>query len=154
LTGNPVPGTASFRFTGFSQAVVNPSGTIAFHAWFVDPSTKVTGEGIFEIKGGQLLPVMMEGQALPDVPGAFGASSDVSINSSGDIVFMAYTSERPQQRFQAIFEQSGDTLRRVVDFATAPPGASGETFSDFSAPLINDQGQIVFRAQLASNNPG
>src|SRR5690349_19594855 len=65
LEGDPIPNTANFRFTGFGQAVVNASGTIAFHAGFVDPSTKLTGGGIFEIEGGQLLPVMMEGQALP-----------------------------------------------------------------------------------------
>jgi hypothetical protein len=154
LTGSPVPGTANFRFIGFSQAVVNASGTIAFHAGFLDPSTNLTGQGIFEIQGGQLLPVMMEGQPLPDVPGAFGASGDVNINSSGDLVFIAYTSERPNIRFQAIFEQSGGALHRVVDFSTPPPGAAGETFSQFSTPQINDQGQIVFSAGLSSNNVG
>src|SRR5579885_599302 len=47
--GDAIPGTANFRLTGLSQAVVNPSGTIAFHAWFTDPATNLTGEGIFKI---------------------------------------------------------------------------------------------------------
>jgi hypothetical protein len=145
LVGAPIPNTANFRFTGVSNAVVNTSGTIAFHASMIDPSTNATGDGIFKIQGGQLFPVMMEGQPLPDIPGAsFGASGGPSINSSGDIVFVAYTNEHPNQRFQGIFEESGGTLRRVVDFATPVPTVTGETFAGFSPPQINDQGQIVF----------
>jgi hypothetical protein len=152
LMGDPIPGTANFRFTSFGQAVVNTSATIAFAAGFVDPATNLTGGGIFEINGGQLLPVMMEGQPLPDVPGsAFGlALSEPSINSSGDIVFVASTNERPGQKFAGIFEQSGGVLRRVVDISTQAPGTPGETFASFGPPQINDQGQIVFGAALTN----
>ena len=153
LVGDPIPNTANFRFTDFGQAVVNTSGTIAFHASFVDPSTNATGDGIFKIQGGQLFPVMMEGQPLPDVPGAsFGSSLGPSINSSGDIVFVAFTNERLNQSFRGIFEQSGGILHRVVDFATPIPSVPGENFSSFSPPQINDQGQIAFGATVSSGS--
>jgi hypothetical protein len=154
LTGDAIPGTANFRFAGFTQAVVNTSGTIAFGASFTDPSTNLTGSGIFEIVGGQLIPVMMEGQALPDVPGSFGALySSPSINSSGDIVFLAYTSERPQ-RFVGMFEFSNGVLHRVLDFSTTVPEAPGESFFNFYDPQINDQGKILFGAQVVPNANG
>lgn len=97
----------------------------------------------------------MEGQPLPDVPGSFGGgSSDPSINSAGDIVFQVYTSERPQQRFEGIFEYSNGSIHKVVDFGTTVPGAPGESFYNFYGPQINDQGQILFGADLVSNAPG
>ena len=51
LIGDPIPNTPNFRYIDFGQAVVNTSGTIAFHASFVDPSTNATGDGIFKIQG-------------------------------------------------------------------------------------------------------
>jgi hypothetical protein len=49
LTGDAIPGTANFRFVGFSgQSVINTSGTVAFKASFVDPATGLTGRGIFK----------------------------------------------------------------------------------------------------------
>jgi hypothetical protein len=150
LVGDPIPNTPNFRFIDFGQAVVNTSGTIAFHASFVDPSTNATGDGIFKIQGGQLFPVMMEGQPVPDVSGAsFGSSRGPSINSAGDIVFVAFTNERLNQSFQGIFEQSGGILHRVVDYATPIPSVNGENFSSFSPPQINDQGQIAFGAGVS-----
>jgi hypothetical protein len=158
FTGDAIPNTANFRFIGVRQAVVNPSGTVAFLATFVDPATNLTGEGIFKIEGGQLKPVEMEGQPLPDVPGsAFGgAASEPSINSSGDIVFSVYTNEGPNSTaFRAIFVESGGVLRRVVDAGTPVLGAPGQSFNNFFVPVqINDLGQIAFAAGLSSPNPG
>jgi hypothetical protein len=147
LTGDPIPNTANFRFIGFGPAVVNASGTMAFSATFVDPATNLTGNGVFEIAGGQLMPVVMEGQAVPDVPGhAFGVADQPAINNSGDIVFVASLSGYPSS-FQAIFEQSGGSLHRVVDFNTRL-AAIGEVFSSFSWPQIDDQGDIAFVTNL------
>jgi hypothetical protein len=107
LIGDPVPGTANFRFTALGPAAVNTSGTIAFGADFVDPATNLSGQGIFEIVNGQLLPVMLEGQTAPDDPAvAFGASGGAQVNDFGDIVFVSYLSVF-HRRFQAIFEKSG-----------------------------------------------
>src|SRR5215831_13300362 len=96
LTGDAIPGTGNLRFVGFSgRSVINTSGTVAFKASFADPATGVTGEGIFKITGGQVVPVMLEGQPLPDVPGrSFGAAvRGPWINNNGDILFTAYTNE-------------------------------------------------------------
>src|SRR5690349_3571692 len=68
LTGDAIPGTANFRFVEFSNPVINTSGTLAFRAHFADPATGLTGVGIFKITGGQVVPVMLEGEPLPDVP--------------------------------------------------------------------------------------
>src|SRR6516162_8516609 len=75
LTGDAIPGTANFRFIGFGQSEVNTSGTVAFRGDFADPATGLTGQGIFKRVGGQIVPVMLEGQPLPDVPGrSFGGA--------------------------------------------------------------------------------
>jgi hypothetical protein len=147
LVGDPIPNTPNFRFTGFGQAVVNTSGTIAFHASFTTPDN-LSGQGIFKIAAGQLTPVMLEGQPVPGAPGSsFGASSNPHINSAGDIVFWAYLSGHTST-FQGIFLKSGDTLQDVVDFDTAVPGVPGEHFNSFFEPQINDRGDIAFGAGL------
>jgi hypothetical protein len=145
--GDAIPGTANFRFATVRPAVVNTSGTIAFGAEFVDPATKLTGFGIFKIVGGHLIPVVMEGQAVPDVPGASfgGATSDPSMNAGGDIVFLTDTNEGPNQSAaSAIYEESAGVLRRVLDYKTLVPGTGGETFSSIGVPQINDSGAIAF----------
>jgi hypothetical protein len=126
LTGDAIPGTPNFRFIGFSQPVINASGTVAFHGDFVDPATGLTGAGIFKRTGGQILPVMLDGQPLPDAPGrSFGdALYGPWINNNGDILFAAYTNEPvPPQvvifpAFVAVFVESGGTLRRIADYNT------------------------------------
>jgi hypothetical protein len=152
LTGDAIPGTANFRFTVVNAPVVNTSGTIAFHATFTDPATNLTGEGIFEIAGGQLIPVMMEGQPLPDVPGTFGGNAgSPSINSSGDIVFQVDTNAPPNHPVAGIFEFSNGAIHRVVDSSATVPGAPGSSFTFFSDVQINEQGQILFQANVAPN---
>jgi hypothetical protein len=161
LTGDAIPGTANFRFVGLSgQSVINTSGTVAFKASFADPATGLTGQGIFKIAGGQLMPVMLEGQALPDVPGrSFGGALYCPwINNNGDILFAAYTNEPPPPQstlfagFVGVFVESGGTLRRVVDYNTRVSGSAVQAFSWFDQNLqINDRGDIAFAARLGGS---
>jgi hypothetical protein len=156
VTGDAIPGTPNFRFIGFSQPVINASGTVAFLGDFVDPATGLTGSGILKIAGGQVIPVMLEGQPLPDVAGrSFGAALyGPWINNNGDILFAAYTNEPvPPQvvifpEFVAVFVESGGKLRRIADYNTPVPGAFGQTFVRFIENMqINDKGDILFSGQ-------
>src|SRR5262249_41841053 len=152
LAGDAIPGTANFRFAApIGPAVVNTSGTIAFLASFTDPATNLTGEGIFEIVGGQLIPVMLGGQPLPGARSFFGGTTAApSINSSGDIVFQANTNAPPNHPVAGIFEFSNGVIHRVVDSATPVPGAPGSSFRFFDGVQINDQGEILFGANWTS----
>jgi hypothetical protein len=159
LTGDAIPGTANFRFIGFGQSEVNTSGTVAFRGDFADPATGLTGQGIFKRVGGQIVPVMLEGQPLPDVPGRSfgGAIYGPWINNNGDILFTAYTNEPlPPQRtlfvgFAGVFVESGGTLRRIVDYNTPVPGSTGQAFTWFGENLqINDRGDIAFAATMVN----
>jgi hypothetical protein len=161
LTGDAIPNTANFRFIGFSQPVIDTSGTVAFNADFVDPATGLMGNGIFKITGGQVTPVMLEGQPLPDVPGrVFGeALYGPWINNNGDILFAAFTNEPvpPQVTFYPIFVgiflESGGTLRRIADYNTPVPGAFGQTFVRFNENMqINDRGDIAFFGEGVSTS--
>jgi hypothetical protein len=160
LTGDAIPGTPNFRFIGFSgRTTVNTSGTVAFRASFVDPATGLTEQGFFKIAGGQVVPVMLEGQPLPDVPGrSFGSALfGPWINNNGDILFAAYTNERvPPQvtvfpTFVGVFLESRGALRRIVDYNTPVPGSAGDPFSRFYESLqINDKGDVAFYGQGAN----
>jgi hypothetical protein len=163
LTGDAIPGTANFRFIGFGRSGINTSGTVAFRGDFVDPATGLTGQGIFKIVGGQLMPVMLEGQPLPDVPGrAFGGVVyGPWINNNGDILFVAYTNEPPPPQrplfpgFAGVFVESGGTLRRIVDYNTPVPGSSGQAFTWFNQNLqINDRGDVAFAAKVGNMGNG
>jgi hypothetical protein len=159
LTGDAIPGTANYRFIGFGQSVINPSGTVAFRGDFTDPATGLTGSGIFKKTGGQIVPVMLEGQPLPDVPGRSfgGAIYGPWINNNGDILFSAFTNEpQPPQRtlfvgFAGVFVESGGALRRIVDYNTPVPGSTGQAFTWFGDNLqINDRGDIAFAATMVN----
>jgi hypothetical protein len=159
LTGDAIPGTANFRFIGFGQSAINTSGTVAIRGNFVDPATGLTGQGIFKITGGQVMPVMLEGQPLPDVPGRSfgGVVYGPWINNQGDILFTAYTNEPPPPQstlfpgFVGVFVESGGTLRRIVDYNTPVPGSAGQAFSWFDQNLqINDRDDIAFAARVGN----
>jgi hypothetical protein len=149
LVGDPVPGVPGSLFTGFGGVSINASGTIAFNAGFTNGTTN--GSGIFEIQNGQVLPIVMEGQAAPDNPASTftGIQSVSRINGAGNFAFVTGLSGQPNLR--AIYATSGTTLYRVVDTNTPAPGMPGYYFEAFdpappSALVVNDQGEILFPA--------
>jgi hypothetical protein len=151
LAGQPAPGTADGRFTGFGPASVNASGDMAFYAGLNVGG--VQSAGIFKVVGGALSPVVLEGQLSPDSSGRSfgGALGAPQINNSGDIVFAAnFTGASP---YRGIFLSSGSTLQKVIDQVTPIPGAPGQPFDNFDV-RINDAGDVAFAASLFSTSFG
>jgi len=148
LTGTPIPGTAGYRLSGFFEAPVNASGTIVFPATFTTPE-KITGQGVFKIENGELKRVMLSGETVPDSPGDFfGNSGSATINSRGDIAFIANTTG-PRQ---VIFIRSASTWTRVVDLNGPVPGVEGGSFQLLTSPIINDLGDVVFGADFSTGS--
>ena len=99
--------------------------------------------GLFRFSGGSislLVPdasVAANGQVVfPDSPSA---------NAAGDVAFVDLLGN-------GIFLLSHGTITKLAGLGDPAPG--GDTFSFFSAPSINQAGQVVFNAFLASGNSG
>ncbi len=154
FSGQPAPVTNG-RFTGIRQASVNSSGDMVFNA-SLDVGG-VQGAGVFEISGGVLSPVALEGQALPDSFGLYfgGNFGDPQINSNGDITFTAnFASDAAGTNFgSGLFSYSGGALHKIVDTSMAVPGMSRQTFNSFSSAPINDSGDVAFIAGIGSVSP-
>jgi hypothetical protein len=146
LTGQIAPGTGDARFASLSTPALNASGDLTFLATLTGGNTSL---GIFRVSNGNLEPVALQGQTLPDLSGStFFQFGDPTINAVGDIVFNA--GYIPVARVDyALFGSFGGTLRKIVDGQTSVPGAPGQAFTYYRNPQINDRGDIAFIADLS-----
>ena len=149
LTGQIAPKTGEGRFSGLGEAAVNGNGVVVFRAALTDGSA---GEGIFQLNDGVLSPIALQGQIAPETAGlAFVSFGDPQINDAGDIAFIAVLTGGI--RFEAIFLRTGQTLRKLVDTNTPPPGAPGQTFQLFRNLQINQLSDVAFQADVGSGGP-
>lgn len=88
-----------------------------------------------------------------EVPGhgglAFGPFSSVAMNGHQDIVFLT-TLHSPRADLQAIVRSSGVSFS-VVAFQGLVGPFSRTTYDSFSAPSIDDSGNVAFSAKLATD---
>jgi hypothetical protein len=70
------------------------------------------------------------------------------------ICFAAGVKDAQGNLSSAIFRVDGTGARSLVTSTDSLPGIPDSTFLEFSAPLINSQGNIVFGARWGGKNPG
>jgi hypothetical protein len=142
LTGQEAPGTGGAVFSGFTGLSLNDAGEVAFRAGLSGAGvTDETDSGVFT--SGAL--VAREGDVAPGTGGSVFASFGGSrLNNAGEVAFRT-TLEGAGGDGQAIFSVGTLVARR----GDAVPGGGGAVFSSFTPPVLNDAGQVVFRAGLS-----
>jgi hypothetical protein len=139
-----MPAVQNLTFTepaGFSP-VINNRNEIAFPAAVKNPAGP-SGAGLFFLaRDGQLLPVALPGQQLPD-GGKINLNlfSLPSLNDGGQVAFLA---RRPADKQDSAYVWELGTISPVVTVGTAAPG--GGKITAVSSVLLNNQNRSVLVA--------
>ena len=153
---NPAPGTpAGTTFSFVIRSELNNQGEFAFGVRLT--GTRVTAandSAIFSDVGGTLSLVAREGDPVPGAGVSLGLlfPSELSLNDQGEIAFGGLLSGTGVtfENSTAIFRESDGMLSLVAREGDAAPGTGdGVIFGGvLSGPELNDQGDIVFGANL------
>jgi len=150
LQGQPAPVPGSPNFSAVSSDLdFDGQGDAALYAELEGFGPR----GMYAWIGGVLSNLALDGD--PDPGGStgtlsFGSVHVPSINSLGEVVFMAFLNDpsaNPPSFDSAILRYGGGTLSRVARAGDAVPGLEAHVFYDILHPKINDRGEVFFNAQ-------
>jgi hypothetical protein len=138
-TGDPVPDCAAM-FASFGNPGLNDQDEVAFLGSFGGT------QGVFATCAGQLSKLAQTGDPVP------GSGSDERftdfdgsiplLNNAGDVAFRGLFDGG-----EGIFVARSGELRVVARTGQPVPDTNlGETFEGFSSPVLNDAGEVAFRA--------
>jgi hypothetical protein len=97
--------------------------------------------------------LLVSGSAVPGHPGfTFGSFQDLAMSGNDQIVFRS-TLESPRSNLRALVRSQGVSFS-VVAFEGLISPASREQYESFSAPSINSEGAVAFKATLKSGGTG
>jgi hypothetical protein len=98
--------------------------------------------------------VAFQGLRAPLLKTSYDSFSAPSLNDAGVICFAADLKDTEGNPSSAIIRVDGTGARALVTSADSLLGIPDATFLEFSAPLINSQGNILFGARWGGKNPG
>jgi hypothetical protein len=145
-TGDPLPGSASARF---SFPPDYPDEMTAFSLNDHDEVAFITRQGLFLFHEGEVRAAARVGEELPDTPGErWEEIYACCLNNSGALAFVAATrSARDGDRHEGVFLLSRDAPKIVLFEGDGVPGRE-EELSGFAAVSLNDAGQIATLARV------
>ena len=124
-------------FTGLHDLSANDHGFIVFRA-----RGRSGQRGIYsQIQGAPAL-VADANTVLPGEAGLLTSVRDLAMNSNGQSVFEAKSSSGQH----GIYADVGGNITVIANLNTPIPGGLGN-FTNLSAPLISDHGQVFFRGE-------
>lgn len=154
--GAPAPGTETtfdgFNNGGFRDPVFNAKGQVAF--WGSLDSASETNHGIWAGAPENLQLIARRGHTLPGRDGEVPINNlnPPAISDTGEVAFLGYRSDVPFAESQGMwFGTSGDLQFIAGAGEDAPGTTTGVEFSVFDQPIVNDIGQIAFRAELTGD---
>ena len=156
--GDPAPdgsgsGEGFFNHLLGSFPWINAAGEVAFSAGIVDSAGVSQGQGIWVGNGINMEPVVRSGEPAPDGNGTFPASVHALIvsgfNDAGEVAFNIRLDGT------AAGTDDDDIIVRGTTAGLVTIAREGTGFdSVFGSPLLNEQGQVFFEADIDSDEPG
>lgn len=151
-SGWGVPGHSGFVFGPFSGLAMNARREIVFltamHSARSDIPAVIRSDGVsFSV-------VAFQGLRSPVAKTQYDSFSAPSINDAGTIAFTATLHDHEESPTSAVFRSDGQNATAIANNADDVPGMPGTKFQEFSAPLINSQGNILFAARWEGKRPG
>jgi hypothetical protein len=154
----PVPGGATFIMLNSTVPVLANGGNVAFMSTLMGPPPG-RDSGLFIQDDGTLALLAQGGDTAPGTSGAtfgpFGAmpGNTIAIAGHDKVAARVDLTGGPGGPNQGIFLWSGGVAAPVALQNQAAPEGNG-VFDNLFAPVINDAGQVAFKAALtASANP-
>jgi hypothetical protein len=144
LNGSAAPGGGTFYLPFWESSfgpVSNDNGSIAFATYI----TSYDESGIFLYANNTLSRIAGPGDAAPG-GGSFESAYSPSINASGQIAFLGYTTTNA-----GLFVYSNGQITKVVENGEV---IGGETLGNIVAPQLNDNGVVAFTSNLTNNTNG
>ncbi len=139
---DPAPFALDLRFDGATFPRINPAGRLGFTSGIFDPSLPTTPPqptrlGIFtQLPTGPVVMDAENGFSLPLAP----------INAAGDVAFVRTTG--PTGATTLLRSIAGVPEVVLASGAAAPVSEPGWTFANIDQPVLNADGQLVFRASV------
>jgi hypothetical protein len=150
--GSGVPGHSGFSFGPFSNLTMNDNRDIAFLSSLHSPRNDL--RAVVKSSGISFSVVAFQGLQAPIPKTSYDSFSAPSLNDAGVICFAAELKDASGNPTSAIIRVDGTGARALVTTADSPPGMLDAAFLEFSAPLVNSQGNIVFGARWGGKTPG
>jgi hypothetical protein len=150
--GSGVPGHSGFSFGPFSNLAMNDNREIAFLSSLRSPRNEL--RAVVMSSGVNFSVVAFQGLQAPIPKTSYDSFSAPSLNDAGVICFAAALKDTETSPSSAIIRVDGTGAKALVTSADSLPGMPDAAFLEFSAPLINSQGNILFGARWGGKNPG
>jgi hypothetical protein len=148
VQGQPSP-VAGAKFSGFANRapVINSKGDVAFSAFLDGP--KAGRALFFKPQGGPVKMLARSGDKLPEMAATFTDFYMPSVNARGDVAFIGTFGGRTR----GVFLKTAQGIEKIALADEPVPGqkrGTNETvvFNNFLFPQVNDNGDLVFVAQL------
>jgi len=150
--GSGVPGHSGIAFGPFSDLAMNDNRQIAFLSSLRSPRNEL--RAVVVSSGVGFSVVAFQGLQTPIPKTSYDSFSAPSINDAGVICFAAELKDTEGNPSSAIIRVEGSSARALETNADSLPGTPDANFLEFSAPLINSQGNILFGARWGGKTPG
>lgn len=131
------------RFTEFGSVVLTSAGTVGFIG---RTDSRAVPEGLYVTGRAILVPLAMSGQRVSG--GVLTRFASVVINSDEEVVFELSLPVIPK----AVYAATRAGVRPIARAGDRSP--TGRLFTAFSAPVLNDAGQIAFVAETDDGRHG
>lgn len=141
-TGSPIPGMpgATYGSIDFDSARINSAGAIVYK---VNPAG-VTPQAIMTSGSGVTVPLVLEGDPIPDLPGMTIdlANPRLEMNNSAEVVFTARITGAPTASDTGLFVATPGTLRLILREGDEVGGNIVESIAN-NFTHINDRGDVL-----------
>ncbi len=151
-SGAGVPEHTGFAFGPFSGLAMNTQREIVFLSTLRSARGEIPA--VVRSSGVSFSVVAFQGLRSPVPKTQYDSFSAPSINDAGAIVFTAALQDHEESPTSAVIRTDGQNAIAVVTNAEDVPGMPGTKFQEFSAPLINSQGNVLFAARWEGKRPG
>ncbi|MEM6676881.1 MAG: choice-of-anchor tandem repeat NxxGxxAF-containing protein [Pseudomonadota bacterium] len=164
--GAPTGGTATIAFEGdaagstgqtftlFNPPQINAAGQTAFRGP-TTPDSSGNNEGLFlGAPAGGTTTVAFEGDAAGGTGQTFFRFNAPQINDTGQTAFFGFTTPDGSFNDRGIFLGAPTGGTTTVAFEGDAAGGTGQTFTDFNAPQINNAGQTAFFGSTTPDSSG
>ncbi len=141
--GTGVPGHAGFVFGPFSSLSMNEAKDVVFLTSL--RSARIELRAIVRSTGVTFSVLAFQGLRSPVPRATYDSFSAPSLNSGGDIVFTAQLKDEVPA--SAVIRLRGGNATAAVVSGDNVPGMPDTIFQEFSAPLVNSAGNILFSAR-------
>jgi hypothetical protein len=151
-SGAGVPGHAGFVFGPFSDLDMNERREVVFLSTLRSARSEI--RAVLRSSGVSFSVVAFQGLRSPVPKASFDSFSPPSINNAGTIAFTATLKDTEEVPGSAVVRAEGSSFTAIATAGEAVPATPEAKFQEFSAPLIDEQGNVLFAGRWEGKKPG